>query len=74
MPQIVREFGLRRIRIVKLAEDNPVSEEFNSAVWKAEDEGVISELEYNRLTVTDMIAKARLRNAPEDVVYVVCEA
>ena len=74
LPQIVREFGLRRTRIVKLAEDNRVSEEFNSAVWKAEDEGVITESEYNRLAVTDMIVRARTRSESETVVYVVVEA
>ncbi len=74
LPQMVREFGLRRTRIVKLAEDNRVSEEFNSAVWEAEDEGIISEAEYNRLTVTDMIVRARLRGDSDAVAFVVAEA
>ena len=74
LPRIVREFGLRRIRIVQLTEDNTASEEFNSAVWEAEDEGTISESEYNRLTVTDMIVRARMRSDPESVAYVVAEA
>ena len=74
LPQMVREFGLRRTRIVKLAEDNRVSEEFNSAVWKAEDEGIISEAEYNRLTVTDMIVRSRMRRDSEAVAYVIAEA
>ena len=74
LPQMVREFGLRRTRIVKLAEDNRVSEEFNSAVWEAEDEGTISESGYNRLTVTDMIVRARLRGDSDSVAFVVAEA
>jgi hypothetical protein len=74
LPQMVREFGLRRTRIVKLAEDNRVSEEFNSAIWEAEDEGIISESEYNRLTVTDMIVRARLRGDSDVVAFVVAEA
>lgn len=74
LPQMVREFGLRRTRIVKLAEDNRVSEEFNSAIWEAEDEGIISESEYNRLTVTDMIVRARLRGDSDAVAFVVAEA
>ena len=51
-----------------------MSEDFNSAVWEAEDEGTISEPEYNRLTVTDMIVRARMRGDTESVVYVVAEA
>ena len=73
-PRMVQDFGLRRTRIVRLAEDNRVSEGFNSAMWKAEDEGIISEAEYNRIIVTDMIVRSRLRNDSEAVAYVVAEA
>ena len=53
MPQMVAAYGLRRTRIVRLAENNRASEEFNEAVLDARDNGVITRSEYGRIVVTD---------------------
>ncbi len=73
LSKMVSDFRLRRTRIVRLAEYNRVSEEFNEAVWDAQDEGTISEAERERLTVTDMIVRGRM-DRTTDIAYIAAEA
>ena len=73
LSRMVSDFGLRRLRIVRLAEHNRASEEFNEAVWDAEDGGIISEEERKRLTVTDMIVRASMGRTA-NIVYIAAEA
>ncbi len=73
LSNMVSDFGLRRPRTVRLAEHNRVSDEFNEAVWNAEDDGIISEAERKRLTVTDMIVRARIGRTT-DIAYIAAEA
>ena len=74
LANMVADFGLRRTRIVRLAEHNRASEEFNEAVWDALHSGIISEDERKRLTVTDMIARARMGRNTDIHAYIVAEA
>ena len=74
LSNMVSDFGLRRPRTVRLAEHNRVSEEFNEAVWDAQDDGIISEAERKRLTVTDMIVRARMGRATDTYAYIAAEA
>ena len=74
LADIVADLRLRGVRVVRLAENNRVSEDFNEAVWDAADDGIISEVERRRLTVTDMIVRARIGRNSDAHVYVVTEA
>ena len=73
LSRMVSDFGLRRTRIVRLAEHNRASEEFNEAVWDAVDDGIVSEAERKRLTVTDMIVRASMGQT-DNIAYVAAEA
>ena len=74
LPNIVTDLRLRRVRIVSLAERSRASEDFHDAVWDAVDDGIISEAERRRLTVTDMIVRGRIDRNSDAHVYVVTEA
>lgn len=74
LADIVADLRLRGVRVVRLAENNRVSEDFNDAVWDAADDGTISEAERRRLTVTDMIVRGRIGRNSDAHVYVVTEA
>ena len=73
LSRMVSDFGLSRTRIVRLAEYNRVSEEFNEAAWNARDDGIISEAERIRLTVTDMIVRGRMGRTT-NIAYIAAEA
>ena len=74
LPRMVANFDLRRVRVVRLAEHNRASEEFNDAVWDARDNGKITKQQYNRLMVTDLIARGRLGRSSDTHAYIVAEA
>ena len=74
LPKMVSEFGLRRTRIVRLAENNRASEDFNDAVWDALDNDTITRAQYDRLIVTDMIVRGRLGRVTDTYAYIVAEA
>lgn len=74
LPRMVSKFGLRRTRIVRLAENNRASEEFNEAVWDALDNDTITKAQYDRLIVTDMIVRGRLGRATDTYTYLLAEA
>ena len=74
LSRMVSRFRVRGTRIVRLAEDNRVSQDFNEAVWDAIDDGALSEYERERLTVTDMIVRCRLGKEPAPEAYIVAEA
>ena len=74
LPRMVADFDLRRVRVVRLAEHNRASEEFNEAVWDARDNGKITKQQYNRLMVTDLIARGRLGRSSDTHAYIVAEA
>ena len=74
LPRMVAEFGLRRTRIVRLAENNRASEDFNEAVWDALDNDTIKRHQYERLMVTDMIVRGRPGRSSDTYAYIVAEA
>ena len=74
LPRMVSEFGLRRTRVVRLAENNRASEDFNEAVWDALDSNTITRTQYDRLMVTDMVVRGRLGRSTDDYGYIVAEA
>ena len=74
LPKMVSEFGMRRTRIVRLAENNRAAEDFNDAVWDALDTDIITRAQYDRLIVTDMIVRGRLGRATDTYAYIVAEA
>ena len=49
---------VRRSERVRVAETDANSEEFNSVIYKAQDDGIIADDEYGRLLNTDMIVKS----------------
>ena len=69
LPRMVSQFGLRNIRIVRLAEYNRASQEFNDAVWDALDDGLISKSEHDRLMLTDMIVRGRVGKASQSFTW-----
>ena len=74
LPRMVADFDLRRVRVVRLAEHNRASEEFNEAVWDARDNGKITKEQYDRLMVTDLIARGRIGRSSDTHAYIVAEA
>ena len=74
LPKMVSELGMRRTRIVRLAENNRAAEDFNDAVWDALDTDIITRAQYDRLIVTDMIVRGRLGRATDTYAYIVAEA
>ena len=74
LPRMASQFRLRNVRIVRLAEYNRASQEFNDDVLRAFDDGVISEYEYDRLMLTDMIVRGRIGKAAQSFSYLVAEA
>ena len=74
LPRMVSEFGLRRTRVVRLAENNRASEDFNDAVWDALDNGTITRGQYDRLMVTDIVVRGRPGQSTDDYAYIVAEA
>ena len=67
LPRMASQFKLRKTRIVRLVE-------YNDDVLRAFDDGVISEYEYDRLMLTDMIVRGRIGKAAQSFLYLVAEA
>ena len=66
-------FRMRNNRRVRMAERDGNSVEFNNRMYEAEESGVLTEEEYNRLLDTDMIVLGNRRGSSSDV-YVPIEA
>ena len=64
---------VRRSERVRVAETDANSEEFNSVIYKAQDDGIIADDEYGRLLNTDMIVKSA-RTGASDPVYTAIES
>ena len=66
-------FKLRNCRSLGMAETNRNSLEFNDALMNAEEDGVITEADYDRLMDTDMVVRGSIRGA-STIVYTPIEA
>ena len=66
-------FKLRRTHALRMAETDRNSADFNEALLDAENNGVITEDDYDRLLLTDMIVRGRIRGT-STVVYMAIEA
>ena len=73
LSRIVAEFGLRNVRVVRVAEQNRASADFNNAIYSAENDGVLDGNEYLRLLRTDMIVRGTSRDGSR-VIFVATEA
>ena len=58
---------VRRSERVRVAETDDNSEEFNSVIYKAQDDGIINNDEYERLLNTDMIIRSVRTGTPGPV-------
>ena len=67
---LLRVYSGRRIRVAEV-DDN--SAEFNSAIYQALENGVLTEAEYDRILDTDMIVSGRRKGVP-GLVYTAIEA
>lgn len=73
MSNIATLLKVRNIRRVRVAEQDDNSVAFNEAIQRAEDRGILSEREYERLLATDMIVRSNRRGSTQEV-YVAIEA
>ena len=73
MSNIATLLKVRNIRAVRVAEQDDNSVAFNQAIQEAEDQGILSEREYDRLLATDMIVQCNRRGSSQEV-YVAIEA
>lgn len=73
MQRMIGHFDIRRTREVRVAEENRASADFNNAIYDAEEQGVLSAVEYNRILRTDLIVRGRTRDGAT-IVYIVAEA
>lgn len=73
MSNIATLLKVRNIRAVRVAEQDVNSTAFNQAIQEAEDRGILSEREYDRLLATDMIVRCNRRGSTQEV-YVAIEA
>ncbi len=73
MSNIATLLKVRNIRRVRVAEQDDNSAAFNQAIQDAEDGGILSEREYDRLLATDMIVRCSRRGSIQ-AVYVAIEA
>ena len=73
LAHIIAEFDLRNVRMVRMAEQNRASADFNAAIYDARDSGLLSGDEYRRLLRTDMIVRGASRDGSR-VVFVAVEA
>ena len=64
---------VRNSRRVRVAEQDDNSATFNQSIHEAEDQGVLTQQEYDRLLDTDMIVQCSRRGSTQDV-YVAIEA
>ena len=64
---------VRRSVRVRVAETDANSEEFNNVIYKAQDAGIITDDEYDRLLKTDMIIKS-VRTGTSAPVYTAIES
>ena len=64
---------VRNSRRVRVAEQDDNSAAFNQSIYEAEDQGVLTQREYDRLLDTDMIVQCSRRGSTQDV-YVAIEA
>ena len=74
MPRMVAQYRLFRTRVVRLAENNRASEEFNEAILAALTNKVITQSDYERVMVTDLIVRGRKLESPDTNIYIVAEA
>lgn len=74
LARIVTEFDIRNIQVLRLAEQNRASADFDRAISDAEESGLLDLDDYNRLLMTDMIIRGRSRVDRSKVVYVAAEA
>ena len=74
MPKVVAQHRLHRARVVRLAENNGASEEFNEAMLVAFRNKVITEPDYVRVMRTDLIVCGQQLRPPGTTVYLVAEA
>lgn len=70
---IVTMFKLRNTRALRMAEANRNSVEFETALADAEDAGIITGADYDRLMVTDLIVRGVIRGA-STIIYAPIEA
>lgn len=73
MSNIATLLKVRNIRRVRVVEQDDNSAAFNQAIQDAEDGGLLSEREYDRLLATDMIVRCSRRGSTQ-AVYVAIEA
>ncbi len=73
LARFVTMFGLRNTRRIRYAEYDNGSVEFEEAIYDAEINGIISDVEYARILHTDMIARGRIRGQT-NTVYLAVEA
>ena len=73
MSRVASLFKMRNMRVIRMAEQDANSAEFNDAIAEAEDNNILSEEEYDRLLRTDLIVLGRERGTPKDV-YAAIEA
>ena len=71
--RITTMFKLRNTRALRMAEANRNSVEFENILADAEDTGIITEADYDRLMVTDLIVRGVIRGS-STIVYVPVEA
>lgn len=71
--RIATMYKLRNCRPLRMAETNRNSVEFNDALINAENNGVITEADYDRLLDTDMIVRGSIRGA-STIIYTPIEA
>ena len=74
MPKMVAQYRLHRARVVRLAENNRASEEFNEAMLVAFRNRVITEPDYVRVMMTDLIVRGQQLRPPGATVFLVAEA
>ena len=73
MSNIATLLKVRNIRRVRVVEQDDNSAAFNQAIQDAEDRGLLSEWEYDRLLATDMIVRCGRRGSTQPI-YVAIEA
>ena len=72
--KITGALRLRRTRILRLTDSSRGSEDFTDAMWDAQESGIISQSEYQRILVTDMVIRAERQDVRGTDMYVVVEA
>ena len=73
LSSIAKPLRVRNIRRVRMAEQDNNSADFIRAIYQAEDQGILSEREYNHILNTDMVVQCNRRDSMQ-AVYVAIEA